>query len=240
VTRTLAVLAVLALVVAAAAISGASAGAQTAADRGEELYNRDCGYCHGPRGEGSARGPSLVDVGAASAYFWVATGRMPITAADEQPRRGEPAYGPEDVEAITDYVAGFGDGPAIPSVDAAAGDLQRGHELYQEHCAACHSADGQGGVMQGPRHPPRMGPVEPLETALALLLGPGPMPEFGEILDQQEVNSVARYVEYLREPARPGGISLGPGGPVAEALVAFLVVLLVLIPLARWIGRSHE
>jgi ubiquinol-cytochrome c reductase cytochrome c subunit len=241
VSRTLAALAALVCAAAAAAATGATAGAQPEdGGRGQELYNRDCAYCHGPEGEGAARGPSLVDVGAASAYFWVATGRMPIEDATEQPRRRDPAYPPEEVDALVDYVATFGEGPDIPPVDAAAGDLQRGHELYQDHCAACHSGDGQGGVMAGPRHPPRMGPVEPVDTALALLLGPGPMPAFDEVFDQHEVDSVARYVEYLGAPERPGGFSLGPGGPVAEALIAFLVVLFILIPLVRWIGRSHE
>ena len=52
------------------------------ADRGRRLFLVGCAYCHGQNGEGTAQGPDLRRVGAASADFQLSTGRMPNTAPD--------------------------------------------------------------------------------------------------------------------------------------------------------------
>lgn len=230
--------AVVAALGVAAAPRGERAVAQRPPDAGRDVYDRDCAVCHGPQGEGSPRGPSLVGVGAASAHYWLASGRMPLDSPEEVPRRGDPAYPPAVVEALVDYVASLGEGPPVPVVDPAAGDLSRGAELYLEHCAACHSAEGRGGALQGPRHAPDLRPVPPVQVAEAMLLGPGPMPSFDGVLDRREVADVLRYVDYLDEPSERGGVALGRGGPALEAVLAFLVAMLVLVPLVRWIGRG--
>ena len=50
-----------------------------AAAAGRALYQRSCITCHGANLEGVPnRGPSLIGVGAASVYFQVHTGRMPL------------------------------------------------------------------------------------------------------------------------------------------------------------------
>ena len=51
----------------------------------------------------------------------------------------------------------------------------------------------------------------------------------------QQVNSIVRYVEYLREPQDPGGFSLGLVGPITEGLIAILVGLGALMLITRWI-----
>jgi hypothetical protein len=66
------------------------------------------------------------------------------------------------------------------------------------------------------------------------VLGPGPMPAFS--YDDHELDSVVRYVEYLREPTARGGLRIG--GPVIEGLIGVFGGLVLLLVGARWIGLS--
>jgi ubiquinol-cytochrome c reductase cytochrome c subunit len=62
------------------------------------------------------------------------------------------------------------------------------------------------------------------------------MPVFGPgTFTRQQVNSIVRYVEYLKSPEDPGGLSLGLVGPITEGLVAILVGLGALMLITRWI-----
>lgn len=54
------------------------------------------------------------------------TGRMPLDDQCREPKRKPPAYTPEQIRLITAYVASLGNGPAIPRVDPAAGNLVSG------------------------------------------------------------------------------------------------------------------
>ena len=66
--------------------------------------------------------------------------------------------------------------------------------------------------------------------------GPGNMPVFGPgTFTRQQLNSIVRYVEYLKKPQNPGGFSLGLVGPITEGLVAILVGLGALMLITRWI-----
>ena len=66
------------------------------------------------------------------------------------------------------------------------------------------------------------------------------MPVFGELSDQDR-NDVAAYIVDLQE--RNHGVALrdfGGVGPVGEGLAAWLLALLPLVALTRWIGSAHE
>lgn len=209
-------------------------------------YVRDCAWCHGQSGEGTNRGPSLRDVGAASADFNLRTGRMPIGAVDEAPRRSEPAYSANEIEQMVSFIAGLGEGPAIPAVDPDSGDLALGAELFRDNCAACHSVTGAGGAMAQGNFAPSLVGSTPLDVAEAMLIGgegtfTGSMPVFGpEMFDDHEMNSVLRYVEYLQEPQHAGGAALGRTGPVGEGLVALGIAVPALILFMRWAGSRRD
>lgn len=54
--------------------------------------------------------------------------------------------------------------------------------------------------------------------------GPGQMPQFGPSnFSEKQVDSITRYVIYLRQPEDPGGISLGRLGPIPEGLLIWVV-----------------
>ena len=75
--------------------------------------------------------------------------------------------------------------------------------------------------------------------AEAIRIGPGAMPVFGpDTFDDHEVDSVVRYVLYLRDPDDAGGLDLGHLGPLSEGLVAWAVGLLGVLLAARWIGTQ--
>ena len=240
-------LCLVAVIVAGCALAQFATGGRSAsadqpagqAARGRELYQQSCASCHGQRGEGTQRGPSLVGVGAASAHYYLSTGRMPITEEERSPGRGEPTFGPSDIDALVGYVASLGGGPPIPSVDPAAGRLADGQRLYQENCAACHSATGVGGALTSGQVAPSLQPSTPVQVAEAIRIGPGVMPKFDpEALDDRQVDSIAGYVGYLQHGDDPGGHGLGRIGPITEGLVAWVIGLGLLVLVIRRLGRE--
>jgi S-disulfanyl-L-cysteine oxidoreductase SoxD len=59
-------------------------------------------------------------------------------AADESPGLGEP-LSPEQVDAVSFTV--MPDGEGLPT---GSGTAKAGAAVYQQHCAACHGAEGEG------------------------------------------------------------------------------------------------
>jgi ubiquinol-cytochrome c reductase cytochrome c subunit len=218
----------------ATAVQSAQAGG-----RGQELYQQSCASCHGQQGEGTERGPTLVGVGAASTDYYLSTGRMPITEEERSPSRGEPAFGQADIDALVAYVASLGGGPPIPAVDPTAGRLPEGERLYQENCAACHSATGTGGALTSGQVAPSLAPSTPVQVAEAIRVGPGAMPKFDpKALDDRQVDSIAGYVGQLQRGGDPGGHGLGRVGPVTEGLVAWVIGLGLLVLVVRRLGKD--
>lgn len=205
---------------------------------GKALYEIGCVSCHGVAGVGGGRGPVLIDAGAASAHFYLTSGRMP--QADEgQAKRKEPAYAPAQIEALVAYVASLGDGPAIPDVDLEAADLQEGGELYRTNCAACHQAAGAGGALSYGNNAPTLVPATPVQLVEAMLVGPGQMPVFEQLTDDER-DAIATYVTNLDTVADPGGLSLGRTGPIPEGFVAIIIGTGATLLAALWIGRRRS
>jgi ubiquinol-cytochrome c reductase cytochrome c subunit len=236
---------VVCLLVAAAAgvLTTAPASGQDTAvlERGERLFVEGCSSCHGAEGEGTDRGPGLADAGEAGAFYYLSTGRMPLANHEEQPRRKEPAYEGEDLDALIAYVASLGDGPQLPDIDGVDVDLAEGGELYRENCQPCHQASGAGGALSYGQAAPQLAPASPLQAAAAMRIGPGEMPVFGDdVLSDEEVAQVSAYVQHLDDPADPGGLPIGRTGPVAEGFVAWFVGVVALLGIISWIGTRSK
>jgi ubiquinol-cytochrome c reductase cytochrome c subunit len=211
--------------------------------RGRELYVQGCASCHGRRGQGieirdgAAGGPSLLRSGEAAAYYYLSTGRMPLSNSLDQPERNEPAYSDEDIDALVAYVASLGDGPALPEVDLDGADLAAGGTVYRANCQPCHGASGSGGALNYGRAAPGVASSTPAQVAAAVRIGPGQMPVFDtRTLDDDELDDLVRYVRYLQSPEDPGGLPIGRTGPIPEGFVAWAVGMVALLLLVVWIG----
>jgi ubiquinol-cytochrome c reductase cytochrome c subunit len=207
---------------------------------GRQLYLVACTTCHGTEGQGVAgRGPSLIGVGAASADFYLSTGRMPLDRPRIQSERKRVAYSPLEIRHLVAFVASLGPGPALPRVDPAAGDLAEGNRLYANNCAPCHSSSGAGGALGHAVHAPPLRHSTPLQVAQAVRIGPGAMPVFSaDTLDDDQLASIVRYVGYLRDPVDRGGHGLGRIGTIPEGFVAWLFGLGAMLVAVRWIGTK--
>lgn len=221
---------------------------------GQQLYQRDCAFCHGADGKGTSQAPDLTveTNGAALTDFVLRTGRMPVTRVVTQMRSRKPFYNESEMSALVAYVRTTfrGPGPDIPDVDPRRGNLARGQQLYEENCAACHATTGIGGAMlmkarggitggsQGIVIPSVTG-TDALAVAEAVRTGPGSMPVFGpRVIADDQLDSLVRYVLYLQQPDNRGGAPIGGVGPVMEGAVGWLVGLGGLVVIIRWMGTK--
>jgi ubiquinol-cytochrome c reductase cytochrome c subunit len=216
---------------------------------GSQPYAGNCSMCHGIDGRGIqaprkttggavGRGPSLRGVGAGTVDFYLRTGYMPLSRPDEQPERSRPSFNDSEIRALVDYVASLPPpGPPIPRPDPSRGDLARGLSLFTEHCAGCHQAVAQGGVVTGARVPP-LEKSTPTEIAEAVRTGPYLMPKFSEKdISNDELDSIIRYATWTKHPSDEGGWGIGNIGPVPEGMVTWLLAAVVLLGIARALGE---
>ena len=212
--------------------TGAAGSAVTEAGRG--LYTANCAACHGVGGGGSTAGPSLVGVGAASADFYLRTGRMPLSAPGQRVVRQAPHFDDGQIRALVAYVASLGTGPEVPQVKGG-GDIRTGWELFQANCAACHNATGSGNAIGGGFVAVGLGQADPTTVAEATIIGPGAMPAFG--FDDTALADLAAYIRWLRDAPTPGGAAIGQTGPVAEGFVGVAVGLPLLLLASLFVAR---
>lgn len=206
---------------------------------GRDLYLAGCATCHGAEGEGVDPWPSITEAGAASADFQLRTGRMPFAGEfGEQALRKPPAYGEEEIDALTAYVASISTGPDIPEVTLDDDLLGEGWELFVSNCAPCHGATANGGAVGAGAIAWSLHDSDPLTVAEAMVVGPGQMPAFP--FPEEELNAVVTYVTYLRTAENPGGLAIGGIGPVPEGLVAWLVGMTLLVLVVYLVGREWD
>ena len=210
---------------------------------GQGLYDKTCITCHGANLEGvDDRGPSLLGVGAAAAYFQVSTGRMPMARQEAQALRKPAKFDHKESLAIAAYIGQYG-GPDIPKVSDESiknANLAEGGELFRLNCASCHNFVGQGGALSSGKFAPSLKHANPVDIYSAMLTGPQDMPVFGpnQLTDEQKVDIIA-YVQALQTTTDPGGANIGRTGPVPEGLVIWLGGISFMLICTVWIaGKS--
>ncbi|MGH9094811.1 MAG: c-type cytochrome, partial [Acidimicrobiales bacterium] len=73
---------------------------------GRALFIAHCQSCHGVNGVGGSNGsPQLITAGAASADFYLTTGRMPLNNPKDQPLRHHPFFSPEEIHQLDSFIA---------------------------------------------------------------------------------------------------------------------------------------
>jgi ubiquinol-cytochrome c reductase cytochrome c subunit len=221
------------------AVAAAEPSGQVTGTDGLALYLQSCAACHGPGGSGSAAGPPLIGVGAASADFMLRTGRMPLSAPGAPMVSREPVFTGAQINALVAYVASLGDGSPIPTVQVTGADLSNGRDLFINSCAACHGPGAGGDAVGGGFVAPPLLGVDPVTVGEAIRTGPGVMPIFGPgQISDEELDDIAAYLVHLEEDAAPGGLTIGGSGPVVEGYVAWLVGMGLLLLAVRRIERK--
>jgi ubiquinol-cytochrome c reductase cytochrome c subunit len=203
------------------------------------LYRQECAACHGDDGRGTSRGPSLAGVGEAAVDFQLSTGRMPKKDASAKLPPYSPVLPPADIRSLDQYVTALvaSGGPGIPAVDPVSGDVAHGEQLFDENCAACHGWAGAGGIMFD-RPVPKITEATPTKVGEAVRSGPAEMPLFGpRQISTAELNDLDAYIQSLKHPADQGGDPISHLGPVAEGMVGWLIAMVGLLLVIRWIGE---
>jgi len=222
----------------AAAAGGGTTPVRSSTDPvGQQIYLRDCAWCHGIQAQGTDRGPDLRSSGPAYVDFMLRTGRMPLLDPHTRGRAQVPRYDSATISALVDYVGRqLGSGEPLP--DLAPGDVTAGRTLFLANCAACHGSSGTGTILQDGSRVPQLYQTRSEQIAEAVRLGPGEMPPFGHsTVDDQELDDIVSYVQQLGPQQVEGGASLDQYGPIAESAVALTVGLPVLVLVIILLGR---
>lgn len=223
------------LLVALVAQSGFSQPTNGSWLRGEMIFQQRCAVCHGVSGEGvntplNFAGPSLQaehDRGAAITAMEAGKGHMPTFAY---------VLSVQDMRDAADYVT-----QKLAVIPLAGGDLAQGGKLFRVYCAPCHRTAVRGGALVFTGiNAPALNNVSAGMIGGAIREGPGPMPKFPpSLLDDQQLASIVKYVQFVQSPPSPGGTPMQWFGPVAEGFVAWIVVFGV-IGITGWIEKGGK
>jgi ubiquinol-cytochrome c reductase cytochrome c subunit len=224
--------------------SGAADTALSAQDveKGRQLFETSCITCHGANLQGvQGRGPSLIGVGSASAYFQVSTGRMPATGQGANNLRKTAAYNEQETLQIAAYVQSVGGGPQVPTGDLKGDpkNISQGGELFRLNCASCHNFAGKGAPLSAGKIAPGLNQANDAQIYTAMLSGPENMPVFSDNqITPEQKKAIIDYIQNLKASKDPGGAGLDRIGPVSEGLLIWTVGLGVLMVAILWIGRK--
>lgn len=189
---------------------------------GAVLFDRYCAVCHGKEGSGGVGVPLALPafLDNASDDYLVRTIRH------GRPGRVMPAFTEltdVQVDALVKTIRSWGDGPGpVYSRQPVEGDAKRGQALFQQRCAACHGANGEGGHGTGvtfsrPRDLPIIAPAlnnrgflqavtdQMIKRTLMEGREGTPMPSFLEQgMSEQDIDDVVAFVRSFE--ARAGDV----------------------------------
>lgn len=226
-----------------AATAESTANTQNLIEEGGKLFAANCATCHGMALQGTADGPTLIGVGAASVEFQVATGRMPLAQSGPQGEVKPPQFSAEDIEALYTYVASRGPGPGIPDEKylQGDGDAAVGAELFRINCAMCHNVAGAGGALTEGKYAPPLNGVAPIHVYEAMITGPQNMPVFNDHnISPEDKANIITYLKFLDNTTSVGGFGLGDIGPVSEGLFIWIFGLGAIVAITVWLTAKSN
>ena len=192
---------------------------QAAPSDGANLYSKNCAVCHGQNGDGGIGIPLAL----ASFQSSIDDNYLRSTIRHGRPGRVMPAFktlSDAEVDAIVKYVRNWNKEPRRTfAKQRVSGDPKHGRQLFGQHCAACHGANGEGGKGTGvtfsrPRDLPIMAPAlhnpgflgSATDSMIKTILIKGragtPMRSFLKAgLKEKDIDDIVSYVRsFEREP----------------------------------------
>jgi ubiquinol-cytochrome c reductase cytochrome c subunit len=196
----------------------------------QAIFKQRCAKCHGERGEGVSgvvgiAGPNIQaehNPGVVIMALEVGPSHMPSFAQ---------LLTIDQMRALADYVT-----QKLAVIPLTGGDIGEGGRLFRRYCAPCHSSAARGGalVFTG-SNAPDLSTKSAALIAGAIRWGPGPMPSFPpSVFNDQQLNSIVKYVEFVQQPPAPGGSPMGWYGTVAEGFAGWMIVF-GLLGITMWI-----
>lgn len=206
----------LALAAAAALIGLAAPTAAAPPPDGAQLYAQHCAACHGSQGGGGVGVPLRLPDFLAT----VDDRYLRQTIRLGRPGRVMPAFrqlSDAEVDALVRHIRSWQSVPPKPLPAVRRGDAARGKQLYAQHCAACHGANGEGGHGTGvtfsrPRELPILAPAlnnagflaaasDRLIKATLIYGREGtPMRQFlGQGLSERDIDDIVSYVRAFEQ-----------------------------------------
>jgi ubiquinol-cytochrome c reductase cytochrome c subunit len=172
------------------------------------------------------------------ADWYIRTGRMPLAHPTDFPVRAKSVYSKPDQRDLVAYIGSFG-GPPIPDVDPARGSLPEGKRIFTNNCAGCHQVAAQGGILTPDVVAPSLqNGVEARDVAEVIRFGPYVMPRWSKaLIDEDQTDSLSRYVLSTEHLQNAGGAALGNIGPIPEGMAAWGIAVVALIGIARLVGE---
>jgi len=123
--------------------------AEQSKQQGAQLYSTHCAACHGQHGQGGVGVPlALPDF-----QYGVTNDYLTKTIRMGRPGRVMPAFSQlkqSEVNAIIKHIRSWAPGkPFKYSNKKINADIKHGKQLYNQYCASCHGANGEGGKGTG-------------------------------------------------------------------------------------------
>lgn len=178
---------------------------------GQALFAAHCATCHQPTGQGTDVFPPLagnptVTAGDPTAMIAIiVNGRTgPLTVNGHTYNGQMPTWSGQltnaDIASVATYVrSAWGNGASGVTEQqvAAAGtpvSAQVGASIYAKNCAACHGANGTGGIGPALAENPHVNIGDPTGMLTTIVQGRNLMPSWRGQLSVSDIASVATYV----------------------------------------------
>jgi cytochrome c oxidase cbb3-type subunit 3 len=184
------------------------------------LYSNNCAGCHGQGGKGGAAialaDPVFLAIADDATIRRIAANGVPGTPMSAFAQSAGGMLTDSQVDALVQGIrswakSGALQDNALPSYAArAAGDRQRGADVYRTYCSSCHGADGSGGKAGSIVDGSYLALVSDQDLRLNVILGRpaagapdwrGDLP--GRPMSEQEISDVVAWLAAQR-PAIPG------------------------------------
>lgn len=168
-------------------------------EKGAELFESVCAFCHGSQGTGSDQAPALNDDELLTSFDndW-----FEDTIVQGRPSKGMPTWGtvlsPAQIEDVVALLAAWREGEQIEVSPLVGLDAD---EIYLASCAVCHGTEGEGGIgppLRGSGFITSHSDQEILDLILTGRQGT-PMPGFSAQLSEREINALIDRIRSWQE-----------------------------------------